>query len=147
MGDDGYNPRDIAQGSIEFTACEELVMVGSASQSASGVSHVIRQTCGPLAAQASSHARSKSHTTCVEGMHTLSRCHMTARRSLMGICSGAGMHGSEHFFPSSVAAKDRTGTVWRKYYKWLRGTRGRRTELCRIVHASVDDASIRPGFT
>ena len=60
MGEGGYNPRVIAQGSIEFTACEELVMVGSASQSASGVSHVIRQTCGPLAAQASSHARSKA---------------------------------------------------------------------------------------
>jgi len=31
MGDGGYNPRVLTQGSIEFTACEELVVVGSAS--------------------------------------------------------------------------------------------------------------------
>jgi hypothetical protein len=83
MGEGGYNPRVITQGSIEFTACEELVMVGSASQSASGVSVAL----GPCVARRLCSRRS---ALLPNDMTTMSRAciypdyiHMTASYSFL----------------------------------------------------------------
>lgn len=146
MGEGGYNPRVIAQGSIEFTACEELVMVGSAWQSASGVAHVIadvRTACvhkrramhGLKATPAvfrHAYPEYLSYDSSPFSSRNLQRCGSARPRAFL-----------------SVARRHRRKRQgWnrqeRKTYLWLRRTRARRTELCRIVHASVDDTSTRP---